>query len=85
MTNVSDGVDKDEAVVLAQNFLIENGLDSQHDVYRVGKVVRQGDFWRVQFESGIARGVSQYRRFEFVEPIEIWVSAATGKVGIPQD
>jgi len=79
-TNVSDGVDRHEAIVLAQNYLIENGLDARHDIYRVGLVMDEGDHWSVQFNSGVSRGASQTRRFGFAEPISVKVDSTTGKV-----
>ena len=81
-TNVADGVSRQEAVVLAQNYLIENGLDMKHSVYRVGPVERAGEEWIVRFNAGVARGASQTRRFDFVEPIQIKVDARTGAVSL---
>ena len=79
-TNTSDGVDRQEAIVLAQDYLIEKGLDAQHSVYRVGEVTKEGNTWFVQFNSGIARGASQNRQFDFVAPITVKVDASTGMV-----
>lgn len=77
--NVTDGINREEAVVLAQKYLIDYGLDVRHSVYRVGKVSQEGEWWEVQFNAGVARGASATWRFDFVEPIVIKVDAATGE------
>ena len=81
-TNAADGIDQQEAKVLAQHYLIQNGLDAQHSVYRVGQVIREGDKWAVQFNSGVSRGASQMRQFDFVQPITVKVDAKTGDAGL---
>ncbi len=82
----SDGINRPQAVLIAQKFLIENGLDQRHDVYRVGEVQKEpdGSAWLVHFSGGVARGASETRRFGFTQPIIIRIDIADGKAGIAQ-
>gem|GEM_PF-3403422 len=46
--NLSDGVDKEEAIVIAQNYLIDNGLDALLDVSKVRKTDDQKSPWGIE-------------------------------------
>jgi len=82
--NFQDGVDQSEATLIAQKFVLDKGLDAEHPVNNVGEVRRtqDGSAWLVNFKGVLARGASQYRRFDFTQPITIRVDAANGKAEV---
>lgn len=50
--NTGDGVDKNEALVIAQNFMLDNGFDYDWDVTkpRNDKESDNGAFWSIAFD-----------------------------------
>ncbi len=76
----SDGIDEGEAVILAQQYLIENNFDQEHSVYEIQIVepLEDGIHWLVVFRSGVNRGNNPRRQFDYVPARNIVVDKTTG-------
>jgi hypothetical protein len=79
--NYTDGVDEDEAILLAQKFMIDKGLAETHSIYNLEEVLldESGSFWTVNFGGSIARGASQTRQFGFTPSLSVKVNSKDGK------
>ncbi len=78
--NYADGIDRDEAVLIAQKYLVENNLDARLSLNNVEQVVYDpaGSRWTVHFGGVIERGAVPYRRFGFTPSGTVLVDARTG-------
>ena len=86
MVNTADGVSKDEAVLIAQKYLIDNKLDATHSIKKIEQVSYDPNrsLWTVHFGGVVERGASQFRRFGFTPSITIKVDGKTGRPEITQ-
>ena len=82
--NYTDGVNKNEAELIAQKYLIDNNLAMVHSIYKIEQVNYDpdGNFWTVHFGGIISSGVSQNRQFDFTQPITISVNGKNGHAEI---
>lgn len=76
--NRSDGISRDEATIIAQNFVIEQGGE-KYWLLKGPKVINYGDFWLVRF------GPKYFFAIEYDKgkPLEILVLKSDGT--IPQE
>lgn len=78
--NKADGVDQQEAIIIAQDYLIQHGAEKY---WRAGdpKVRNYGDFWSVEFGPKYFFAVD----YEKGRPIEILVLKSTGDIPPEED
>lgn len=76
---ISDGINRDEAVLIAQRHVILTGLDQDVSVWHVAEArFRDNDnTWLVFFRTGLDNKVGD-RRDEKVEEVTVAVNAQTG-------
>lgn len=63
--NFSDGIDKEEAITLAQNYLIEKGYDKDINVLRIHEVtdthyIYGNKFWFISFSAKLKVKIKQF-------------------------
>lgn len=77
--DLTDGLDKEEAVLIAQKHVILTGLDQDVSVRRVGevKLMEDQNFWLVTFNDSIDNKIGD-RRHEPPQNVIIQVNRATG-------
>ncbi len=77
--NIGDGIDRDEAVLLAQQHVILTGLDQDVSVWHVAEAryISQDNVWQVFFRTGLDNKVGD-RRGEKVDEVVVAVNAKTG-------
>ncbi|MCA9404367.1 MAG: hypothetical protein KC897_11335 [Candidatus Omnitrophica bacterium] len=77
--NISDGIDRNEAVLLAQRHVILTGLDQDVSVWHVAEVKFLADenTWHVFFRTGLDNKVGD-RRWEKIDEVAVAVNAETG-------
>ena len=85
LTDVSDGIDRKEAITLAQNYVITHNLDSIHSVYRLGDVKAVDGKWLIPFNS-VMHPVEAEVLYGFpdVQPLLVAVDIDTGNVKVLQ-
>ncbi len=81
--NTTDGVDKIEALILAQRYAIQKGLQAEHRIDKavVAGIHRTKNAWRVDVPSiysYVTREDADYNT------LELWVDAKTGTVSTGQ-
>lgn len=77
--NISDGIDRNEAVLLAQRHVILTGLDQDVSVWHVAeaKFLADDNIWHVFFRTGLDNKVGD-RRGEKIDEVVVEVNAETG-------
>ncbi|MGE0267294.1 MAG: hypothetical protein AB7S78_02385 [Candidatus Omnitrophota bacterium] len=77
--NLQDGLDKEEAVLVAQKHVILSGLDQDVSVRRVGevKLMEDQNFWLVTFNDSVDNKIGE-RRHEPPQKVVIQVNRTTG-------
>lgn len=77
--NLSDGVDRDEAVLLAQRHVILTGLDQDVSVWHVSEArfLPEAQIWQIYFRTGLDNKVGD-RRGQTVDEVVVAVDAVTG-------
>lgn len=77
--NLSDGLNKDEAVLLAQRHVILTGLDQDVSVWHVDEVkfMAQQNSWHIIFRTRLDNKVGD-RRGEMIAAVTVAVDANTG-------
>ena len=80
----SDGINRDEAVLLAQEYMIKNNFDQKHSVHDIGPIgqLKEANQWLIIFLPGVDRGFNPRRRFEYVPPKNVVVDKETGHAEI---
>lgn len=80
----SDGINRDEAVLLAQEYMIKNNFDQKHSIYNIGPIgqLKEADQWLIIFLPGVDRGINPRRQFEYVPPKNVVVDKVTGHAEI---
>jgi len=87
LVSVSDGVDRDEAVIIAKNHMVNNGYDYDWNVVNPKAIEDVGDKWAITF-SPLENGWGSGRRkqseitMQHLLPYFVNVSKADGSISV---
>jgi len=89
--NWNNGIDQEEAIVIAQNYMIDNGFDYDWDVSKAKNISGSGDkkSWSITF-SPLADGWGSGRRksseiaFQHLMPYFVEVDKSNGSINVLQ-
>lgn len=76
--DLSDGVSKEEAIIIAQNYLIEEGLDKICDISTgevIGDLYNNPEYWHVSFST-----TQKVKRQQGLKWASVYVHKKTGEV-----
>ena len=80
--NLSDGVSKEEAIIIAQNYMIQKGLDKNYIISK--PTVEDFEFsqwneWRVIFKARYGESIKQANIFGLLGIFKWWISVNVHK------
>lgn len=80
--NLSDGVSKEEAIIIAQNYLIDEGLDKNYIISK--PTVEDFEFsqwneWRIIFKAKYGESIKQANIFGLLGIFKWWISVNVHK------
>lgn len=87
--DLSDGASKEEATIIAQNYIIEEGLDKKYiltklDIEESGLEGNYYNYWKVTFDATYGETIKQANIFGLLGIIKWWISIRidkkTGKI-----
>jgi len=78
--NLSDGVSKEEAIIIAQNYMIEEGFDRRYILMKPN-VEESGfeKYWKVTFRATYAESVKKANIFGLIGMFKWWISIRIDK------
>lgn len=75
--NLSDGVSKEEAIVIAQNYMIDEGLDKSYVILKPAVEdfeFNQWNEWRIIFKATYGESIKQANVFGLLGIFKWWIS-----------
>ncbi|MDH4163634.1 MAG: hypothetical protein OEW15_13235 [Nitrospirota bacterium] len=87
LVNVSDGVNRDEALILARNYMVNTGYDYDWNVNKPKTIEDAGDYWAITFpplEDGWGSGRRKQSEitFQHLLPYFVHVTKADGSISV---
>lgn len=79
--DISDGVSKEEAIVIAQNYILKEGLDKAYITtqFSVKEWGLHDELWRIDFKATYAESIKQGSIFGLLGVFKWWISVSVDK------
>lgn len=79
--DLSNGVTKEEAIIIAQNYILKEGLDKSYIItkFSVEEWGLRDELWRIVFKATYAESIKQGNIFGFLGVFKWWISVSVDK------